>query len=119
MIAYDNVIFFIFCAYKKSYFSMVRVLISGAKRRAVQEGNEASVFLGKQSILIRSIFKLEYFRLKSYIPKFVRRVIGALLVNDLLIAFARLVQKIFWICAGIRIYVVVLITIQKIVTNVL
>lgn len=59
------------------------------------------------------IFKLEYFRLKSCLLNLVRKIIGALLVNALFIAFARLVQKIFWICAGVGIYVLVLIATQR------
>ena len=101
-----------FAHVKKFYSSMVR-LLNGALKRAVQERNEASAFLRKQRSFIGLIFKLEYFRLKSCLLNLVRRIIGALLVNALFIAFARLVQKIFWICAGVGIYALVLIATPK------
>ena len=53
-----------------------------------------------------------YIKLKSSFRSSVKRMIEALIVNRLFIAFARLVQKIFWVCAGIGIYACVLIKTQ-------
>ena len=54
----------------------------------------------------------KYIKLKSSFRSSVTKVIEALIVNRLFIAFARLVQKIFWVCAGIGIYACLLIKTQ-------
>ena len=108
-----TMLFSLFFAHVKKFHSSIVHVLNGAWKRAVQERSRASAFLRKQSSSIGSIFKSEYFRLKSCVLNFVIRIIEALLVNAIFIAFARLVQKIFWIYAGIDIYAVVLIATQK------
>ena len=55
---------------------------------------------------------LEYFRLTSYFRGLVQKKVDALVTNRLFIAFAILVQKVFWVCAGISIYAGILIKTQ-------
>ena len=73
------------------------------------------VLLEKQALVTKAIAKgigAEYLRLKSSFYKLVQKTIAALIVNRLFIAFARLVQKIFWVCVGISIYAGILIKTQ-------
>lgn len=100
----------LFLHIKKCHSSVVRVL-TGAGRRVVEERDRVSALLGKHVGRVKSIFG-QFFKLKSSLFAFVKRVIEALLVNTLFIFFAKTVQAIFWICAGIGIYAVVLIATQ-------
>ena len=73
------------------------------------------VLLEKQALVTKAIAKgigAEYLRLKSSFYRLVQKTIAALIVNRLFIAFARLVQKIFWVCVGISIYAGILIKTQ-------
>ena len=55
----------------------------------------------------------ECFKLKPFFRDLGRKMIEALIIDRLFIAFARLVQKVFWACAGISTYVVILIATKK------
>ena len=96
---------------KECYSSMVRVF-SGAGRRAIQERSKASAFLWERSSRVKSIFTAGFSRLKFCLYAFVKKMIEALLVNTLFIFFAKTVQAVFWVNAGIGIYAVGLIATQ-------
>ena len=79
----------------------------------VKVWGEFLVLLKKQAVVTKAIgIGAEYLRLKSSFRNLVQETIAALIVNRLFIAFARLVQKIFWICVGISIYAGILIKTQ-------
>lgn len=84
-------------------------------RSVLQTGNKFLAFFEKQAFVAKAIvgsMVVEYFRLKSFFRSLVQEMIEAFIIDGLFTAFARLVQKIFWIRVGVSIYVAILIKIQ-------
>ena len=84
---------------------------------AVQTRNKFLAFFEKQSFVVRAKAIAEdtvvrYNRSKSSFRSAVKKAFDALITNRLFIAFARLIQKIFWVCVGISIYAGILVKTQ-------
>ena len=103
---------------KSSFRKFVKVVVDRYSTLKSSFRKFVEVLVDRYSIL-KSFFRSSvkntidrYVKLKSSFHSSVKGVIEALIVNRLFIAFARLVQKIFWVCAGIGIYAFVLIKTQ-------
>ena len=85
----------------------------------VRPGYKLGILIWRLSFFISSYLicqamnnKKVYLRFKSRVIKFIKRAVNALLVNALFIAFAHMIQGVFWIIVGIGVYGVGLILTQ-------